>query len=117
MIDVLLVFAVFGALGAILITLNRLLGPRRPDPLKTGRPFECGSPPLQTGIPPVPVPFAGVALLFLLFDIEVVFFIPWALIVRSLTGTALLGMAAFALPLGAGLAFAWKKGGLDWRER
>lgn len=117
MIDVLLAFAVFGALGGGLLVLNRLLGPRHPDPRKTGQPFECGSPPLQEGIPPVPVPFAGAALLFLLFDLEVVFFVPWALVVRSLAGPALLGMAAFAVPLGAGLAFAWKKGGLDWSDR
>ncbi len=117
MIEIFLVFAVFGALGAVMLSLNRLLGPRRPDPAKTGRPFECGSPPLQEGIPPVPVPYYGAALLFLLFDIEVVFFFPWALIVRSMTGIALAGMAAFVLPLGAGLAFAWKKGGLDWNER
>lgn len=65
----------------------------------------------------MPVPYFGAALLFLLFDIEVVFFFPWALIVRSMTGAALIGMAVFTLPLGVGLAFAWKKGGLDWSER
>jgi NADH-quinone oxidoreductase subunit A len=117
MIELLTVFAVFGSLGAVMLALNRLLGPRRPDPRKTGRPFECGSPPLQDGIPPVPVPFVGAALLFLLFDIEIAFFVPWALIVRALPGAALAGMAAFVVPLAAGLAFAWKKGGLDWSDR
>jgi NADH-quinone oxidoreductase subunit A len=117
MTEILLVFAVFGALGAVMLSLNRLLGPRRFDQAKTGQPFECGSPPLQEGIPPVPVPFYGAALLFLLFDIEVVFLFPWALVARSLPGVAWAGLAVFVLPLGAGFAFAWKKGGLDWTER
>jgi NADH-quinone oxidoreductase subunit A len=117
MIEILLVFAMFGVLGAVMLSLNRLLGPHRPDPLGNREPFECGSPPLQEGIPPSHISYYGTVLLFLLFDIEIVFFFPWALIVRSMTGIALMAMAAFLLPLGAGFAFAWKKGGLDWSER
>jgi len=108
-----LVFLVFGLLGAVLLSMNALLGPKRTNPAKE-KPFECGSPPLQEGINPFPVKFYLVALLFLLFDVEVAFLFPWALIFPSMRGTAFLILAAYLGVLAAGFIYAWKKGAFVW---
>jgi NADH-quinone oxidoreductase subunit A len=76
MTELVLTFIVFGGLGLAMLFMNKLLGPRKKDPAKD-RPFECGSPYLQVGIPPVSIPFVLVALIFLLFDVEIAFFFPW----------------------------------------
>lgn len=113
MIELLLVFLVFGILGVILIFMNAVLGPRRSNPNKE-KPFECGSPYLQKGINPFPLKFALVAFIFLLFDIEVVFFFPWALVFREMMGTALVLMAAYLAVLVVGFVYALKKGAFEW---
>lgn len=115
MTELFLTFAVFGALGAAMLFMNRLLGPRKRTAAKD-RPFECGSPYLQEGIPPVPVPFSLTALLFLLFDIEVVFFFPWALVLRRAGARGVLAFVAFLAALVPGFLFAWKKGAFDWER-
>jgi NADH-quinone oxidoreductase subunit A len=107
------VFILFGLLGAVMISLNALLGPRKTNPVKE-RPFECGSPPLQEGIVPFPVKFYKVALIFLLFDVEVVFFFPWALVFREMRADALVPILIYAAVLAAAFAYAWKKGVLTW---
>lgn len=113
MIEIFLVFLVFGLLGIILIFMNKLLGPSKPNPTKES-PFECGSPYLQEGINPVPIKFYLVAFLFLLFDIEVVFFFPWALIFKEMGTTALIIMGAYILVIVMGFIYAWKKGAFQW---
>lgn len=115
MIEMFLVFLVFGLLGAVLALMNKFLGPRRSNPTKN-MPFECGSPYLQEGINPVPVKFYIVAFLFLLFDIEVVFFFPWALVFRKIGPTALIVMFAYIFILVLGFIYAWKKGAFEWEK-
>lgn len=114
MTELVLTFIVFGALGAVMLFMNRLLGPRKRNPVKD-LPFECGSPYLQKGIPPVPVPFALAALMFLLFDVEVVFFFPLALVLRGSGTRGVLAFLAFLAVLVPGLLYAWKKGAFDWK--
>jgi len=113
MLELTIAFIVFGLLSAVMILINFVLGPRRPNPARE-KPFECGSPPLQSGIGPVHIPFFLVALLFLLLDVEVVFFYPLALAFRGrgLGGFAALG--GFVLVLALGFAYAWKKGIFRW---
>jgi len=106
-------FLVFGLLAAVMIFLNRFLGPRRPNPARE-KPFECGSPSLQAGIPPVRVPFFLVALLFLLLDVEAAFLFPLALAFRGRGAAGLAALAANILILAVGFAYAWKKGIFDW---
>ena len=113
MIEIFLVFLVFGLLGLLLIFLNKFLGPSRSNPAKES-PFECGSPYLQQGLNPFPIKFYLVAFLFLLFDIEVVFFFPWALIFKEMRGTALAVMFAYLAVLVLGFIYAWKKGAFEW---
>jgi len=107
------VFLIFGLLGLILIFMNKLLGPSRTNPAKE-QPFECGSPYLQKGINPFPIKFYLVAFIFLLFDIEVIFFFPWALIFKEIPGTALIIMMAYLVVLAVGFVYAWKKGAFEW---
>jgi NADH-quinone oxidoreductase subunit A len=112
-VEFFLVFLVFGLLGLLLIFMNKFLGPSHTNPAKE-TPFECGSPYLQQGINPFPIKFYLVAFLFLLFDIEVVFLFPWALIFREMTTTALVVMFAYLAVLVCGFVYAWKKGALEW---
>ena len=107
------VFLVFGLLGIVLLSMNALLGPKRSNPAKE-RPFECGSPYLQDDIRPVSIKFYLVAFLFLLFDVEVVFFFPWALVFKEMKGPALAIILAYGGILAAGFLYAWKKGAFEW---
>jgi NADH-quinone oxidoreductase subunit A len=113
MIEIFLVFLIFGLLGVMLLLMNKFLGPRKSNPTKES-PFECGSPYLQEGINPFPIKFYLVAFLFLLFDIEVVFFFPWALIFKEMGLTALIVMFAYIFVLVLGFIYAWKKGAFEW---
>jgi NADH-quinone oxidoreductase subunit A len=104
--------------GVIAITLGTIFGPKRPT-TKKSMPYESGMNPFGPGIRRVPVRFYLVAVLFILFDIEVVFFIPWALVfndfVKNGLGIFMLGeMLVFIAILLVGYAYAWKKGALEW---
>jgi len=113
MIEIFLIFLIFGVLGVMLLLMNKFLGPRKSNPTKES-PFECGSPYLQEGIKPFPIKFYLVAFIFLLFDIEVVFFFPWALIFKEMGLTALIVMLAYVSVLILGFIYAWKKGAFEW---
>lgn len=113
--ELFLVFIVFGGLGLILVLMNKLLGPKKTNPIKE-IPFECGSPFLQEEINPVPIKYYLVAFLFLLFDIEVVFFFPWALVFRQLGVQGLIIMGSYLVVLIFGFIYAWKKGAFEWER-
>lgn len=115
MIEIFLVFLIFGLLTGVLVFMNMLLGPKRSNPTKE-KPFECGSPYLQEGINPFPIKYYLVAFLFLLFDIEVVFFFPWALVFKEIGTTALIVMFAYIFILVIGFIYAWKKGAFQWEK-
>ena len=106
------------ALGFLVVGLGNWFGPRRPS-LRKGMPYESGMKPYGPGTRRVPVRFYLVAVLFILFDIEIVFFVPWAVVLRQFiragAGTfALLEMAVFIIILLVGYVYAWKKGALEW---
>jgi NADH-quinone oxidoreductase subunit A len=113
MMELGIAFLVFGVMSAVMILANFILGPRRPNPARE-KPFECGSPPLQASIGPVSIPFFLVALLFLLFDVEVVFFYPLALAFRAHGFAGLAAIGVFVLVLALGFVYAWKKGIFRW---
>ncbi|MFW6128726.1 MAG: NADH-quinone oxidoreductase subunit A [Candidatus Aminicenantaceae bacterium] len=115
MTEIFLVFLIFGLLGAVMVVVNKILGPKRSHPTKN-KPFECGSPYLQEEIRPVPIKYYIVAFLFLLFDIEVVFFFPWALIFKEMGISALVFMFVYIFLLIIGFIYAWKKGAFNWEE-
>lgn len=99
---------------AIMVGASRLLGPRAESVVKL-EPFECGNPPSGSlWGSRFPVKFYLVAILFIVFDIEVVFLYPWAVLLRQLGWSGLAEMAVFVAILGAGLAYVWRKGALEW---
>mgnify|MGYP000378816660 CR=1 FL=1 len=110
-IGVLLVFAI--ALTFIILVISRILGPHRPTSRKTA-PYESGMKPIGPGSRRMPVKFYLVAVLFILFDLEVIFLVPYALVLRELGLYGLAVMGLFTLILIVGLIYEWKKGALEW---
>lgn len=107
--------AIFGAMMTgvcvAMIVMTRLLGPRRPAAGKQ-EPYECGVPLLDDTRHRFSVRFYVLAILFILFDIEIVFLMPWAVAARGWRGFA--EMAVFVAVLGFGLVYAWIRGALEW---
>ena len=110
-IGIMIVVVVLIAL--IAIGLGNLFGPKRQTARKAS-PYESGMSPIGPGSRRVPVRFYRVAVLFILFDIEVVFFLPWAIAFRELGLFGLITMAIFNIPLIIGFIYEWKKGALEW---
>ena len=99
--------------GAVNVGLGKLLGPKRPSAEKLA-PYECGMPPVGDARERQSVKFYLVAMIFLLFDIEVAFLYPWAMALRDLGWTGFVQVVLFILLLLAGYAYVWRKGVLDW---
>src|SRR5437879_9829419 len=114
----LLLFVVANAAG--MIGLSHLVGPKRPTPLKDA-PYESGLPPLGSAHERFSVKFYLVAMLFIVFDIETVFLIPWGAIYFAPAGGGgpgmgflLVEMLVFILILAVGYVYVWKRGALQW---
>ena len=104
--------------GFLIVAVGSIFGPRRKTERKL-MPYESGMTPIGPGTRRVPVRFYLVAVLFILFDIEIIFIIPWAVILKEfarlkLGAFALVEMVVFIVILLIGLVYAWKKGGLEW---
>ena len=104
--------AVVLVVGAYVVA--KLVGPRSYNPVK-GQPFECGIPTRGTSWIPVNVGYYLFAILFLMFDIETLFLYPWAVVVKQFGAMALASVGFFMLVLVFGLAYAWRKGALEWK--
>ena len=96
-----------------MIVMTSLLGPKREFADKMG-PFECGESQIVSPHQRFSVKFYLVAVLFVLFDIEAVFFFPWAILFKQLGLFGFIEMLLFILILGVGLLYVWVRGGLDW---
>lgn len=99
--------------GFIILFMSRIFGPFRPNSRKLA-PYESGMQPYGQAIRRIPVRFYRVAVLFILFDIEVIFFLPWAVIFRDLGLYGLVTMGIFFFILTVGFVYEWKVGGLEW---
>ena len=97
----------------IAIGLGTLFGPKKESAAKS-MPYESGMNPYGEGTRRMPVRFYLIAVLFILFDIEVVFFLPWAIVFRQLGLFGLIEMVIFIVILLVGYVYAWKKGALEW---
>jgi len=95
------------------IGLSKLVGPKKPTPEKLA-PYECGMPPVGDARERHPVKFYLVAMIFLLFDIEVAFLYPWAMALRELRWAGFVQLIIFFAILLAGYIYVWRKGVLDW---
>nr|BAL57981.1 NADH dehydrogenase I subunit A [uncultured prokaryote] len=110
---ILLMLIISSLIAGAFILLAELLGPKRPTPIKV-EPFESGMIPISSPRKRFSVKFYLVAILFIIFDIEVVFLYPWAVLMRELGLTGFIEMVIFILILLGGLFYAWKKGALEW---
>jgi NADH-quinone oxidoreductase subunit A len=95
------------------VLLSGVLGPHKPTPEKLA-PYECGMPPVGDARERQSVKFYLVAMIFLLFDIEVAFLYPWAMALRDLGWPGFLQVVLFMLLLLTGYIYVWRKGALDW---
>ena len=100
-------------LAGLVVVIGHLFGPRRPS-LRKSVPYESGMRPIGPGARRMPVRFYLVAVLFILFDIEIIFFLPWAVVYRKLGLFGLVEMLIFIVILLVGYVYAWKKGALEW---
>ncbi|MBI1884470.1 MAG: NADH-quinone oxidoreductase subunit A [Chlamydiae bacterium] len=111
--SLLIVFAFAAFVAGLLIFLTSILGPRRKSEVKE-QPFECGFDPITLPRGRFGVKFYLVAMLFIIFDVELVFLFPWAVVFKKLGAMGLLEMIAFLGIVVVGLVYAWKKGALEW---
>jgi NADH-quinone oxidoreductase subunit A len=111
-----LVFAGLGVIvGGAFAVLNSITGPRRPNPIK-GQPYECGLPSHITRTFRFGVSFYMIAMLFILFDIEVVFLYPVGVLVHATKSVfVLVEILVFVVLLLVALIFVWRRGALDWK--
>ncbi len=100
-------FAVFN------VVVSQLLGRPRPNPAKSSV-YECGVPSVAKLSERFPIKFYLVAMLFILFDVDAAFLYPWALVFKELGMFGFIEMMIFMGMLGAGFAYAWKSGALEW---
>jgi len=110
-IGVLLIVAILVSL--LILVISRLFGPYRPTSRKNA-PYESGMKPIGPANRRYSVRFYLIAVLFILFDIEVIFFLPWAVVFRGMGLYAFVAMAVFIGILTVGLIYEWKVGALEW---
>ena len=109
-----LVFVGLGAaVGAVFVTINQLLGPRRPGKVKSD-PYESGMPSEVKATFRFGISFYLVAMLFILFDIEVIFLYPVAVQLRAFGTFALVETIVFIALLAVAFVYVWRRGALDW---
>ncbi len=113
LVPVLIMALLVGGLAGAFVAISALLGPRKRSSVKD-EPFECGMPSEGMSHKSVPVRFYLMALLFILFDVELAFLFPWAVVFRSLGVFVLVEMLVFFLAVGVGFVYAWKMGALEW---
>ena len=111
--SILLMIVLGAGFALVSILLSSVLGPRKPTPEKEA-PYECGMPPVGDARERQSVKFYLVAMIFLLFDIEVAFLYPWAMALRELGWPGLVQVVLFMALLLAGYVYVWRKGVFDW---
>ena len=112
-LPILIFLAVAGALGVLLLVLGYLFAPHRPDAAKLS-PYECGFEAFEDSRMKFDVRYYLVAILFIVFDLEIAFLFPWAVALDSVGIVALAAMGVFLLVLVVGFVYEWKKGALEW---
>ena len=111
---ILMLAAMAAGVGAIMLFANALFGPKRPNAVKA-KPFECGVEPIALPAGRLPVHFYVAAMLFVVFDVELVFLFPWAVLLRELGWFGVWEMGFFLLIVVAGFVYAWKQGALEFK--
>lgn len=112
-VSVFVTLVIAGLLGALVVLLSHFLGDRKPNRVKLS-PYECGATTIGPTRRRLTIRYYIFAMLFLIFDIEVVFMYPWAVITKNLKLFGFLEMLVFILILFMGYVYVWKKGALEW---
>jgi NADH-quinone oxidoreductase subunit A len=112
-IPVAITFLLAAFVAVFVIVVGANLGPRRPTARKL-EPYESGMTPIGGAQHRLPVKFYLTAVLFILFDIEVIFFLPWAVVFQRLGWFGFLEMAVFVVILIVGFVYVWKRGAFEW---
>lgn len=109
-----LIFLVLGiGFGAVPVLAGRLLAPNRPDDAKLS-PYECGFEAFEDSRMKFDIRYYLIAILFIVFDLEIAFFVPWAVVLDSIGWFGFFAMMIFLGILVIGFAYEWKKGALEW---
>ncbi len=109
-----LIFIVIGlGLGTVMIMMGAMLGPSRPDSAKQS-PYECGFEAFEDSRMKFDVRYYLVAILFIIFDLEIAFLFPWAVVLDEIGMFGFLAMMVFLGLLVVGFIYEWRKGALEW---
>ena len=114
-LPILVFLAISAGMGIALVLIGGILGPRRPDSEKLS-PYECGFEAFEDSRMKFDVRFYLVAILFIIFDLEIAFFVPWAVALDSLGMVGFIAMSIFVLLLVVGFYVEWKRGALEWES-
>ena len=112
-LPVLLFILVGIAVGVVPLVLGYILGPNRPDAAKNS-PYECGFEAFEDARMEFDVRFYLIAILFILFDLEIAFLLPWAVALQDVGMTGFVAVLIFLTVLVVGFVYEWKKGALNW---
>lgn len=112
-LPILLFLIVAGGIGVALLLAGWLIGPRRAGATKSA-PYECGFDAFEDARMQFDVRYYLIAILFIIFDLEIAFLFPWAVVFKQIGLVALIEMAMFLLLLLLGYVYCWKKGALEW---
>ncbi|RKZ37383.1 MAG: NADH-quinone oxidoreductase subunit A [Gammaproteobacteria bacterium] len=109
-----LIFIIIGAvLGSVMLLVGSMMGPHRPDPEKLS-PYECGFEAFEDSRMKFDVRYYLVAILFIIFDLEIAFLFPWAVVLDQIGMFGFLAMMVFLGILVVGFIYEWTKGALEW---
>jgi len=114
LVAVLLMVALGGGTALLILFLSSWLGPKRKPSAIKETPFETGMTPIELPGQKLSIKFYMIAILFVVFDIEIIFLFPWATVFRELGVSGLISMGIFIAILILGLAYAWRRGALEW---
>ena len=115
-LGLLVAFVIASGIAGLIIFLNGLLGPKNKGSQVKSEPFECGLPMASEPHGQFSVNFYLIAMLFILFDVEIVWLFPWAVILKNLKWVGIIEMFSFLSILLLGFVYAWKKGALEWEK-
>ena len=113
-VSIFILAALAVGVGLFMLFANALFGPKRPNAVNA-QPFECGVNPIALPAGRLPIHFYIAAMLFVVFDVELVFLFPWAVLAKELGWVGLVEMGFFLLIVVAGFAYAWKQGALEFK--
>ena len=112
-LPILILLVISTVMAVVVIVLGTIIGPRRPTPRKL-QPYESGMTPIGPAQRRFPIKFYLIAVLFILFDVEIIFLYPWAVVFRQLGWFGFIEMLIFVGILLVGYVYAWRQGALEW---